>query len=271
VIPGPPRKLGFDALWLAMQERPRSLFVGLFFTVLPLMQLSVFLLVFDPLFQEEDDAKICATGEVAQGEVVRVEDVPNLSVNGRHPMRVYFRYKVGGAEREASMLTLSTTEVAKWQKGRPVAVRYLGDRATLADLTPADFPIPRAGLVALTLLLNGCFGMPFFVYALIGLRRKYRLLANGIVCQGKLLSFETLSSFFSWYPTGRFMATYTYLDSAGREVLGSAPSRDLTLLNGKTKGDPIDILVLPTNERRSTILDSSAERALNRATSVREA
>jgi hypothetical protein len=67
------------------------------------------------------------------------------------------------------------------------------------------------------------------------------------------------------------MATYTYLDAAGREVLGSAPSRDLTLLNGKKRGDAIDILVLPTDERHSTILDSAAERVLSRATSARAA
>jgi hypothetical protein len=264
VVPVPPRKLGLDALWLAALDRPTSLFIGLLLTFFPLLQLPFFLFVFRPLLEERNDATIVAQGKPAMGEVLRVDDASNLSINGRRPARVFFRYKADGAEHEGSMLTLSTAEVAKWQKGKPVAVRYLGERATLADLEPAAFPFPAWAMMA-ALVANGCVGVPILAYAIIGLRWKYRVLADGVARPGKLISFEALSSFGSWHQWGRFRATYSYTDSAGRDVVGTATSRDLTLLNGKQKGDEIELLVVPADERRSTIIDSAVERTIQRA------
>jgi hypothetical protein len=90
------------------------------------------------------------------------------------------------------------------------------------------------------------------------------VLADGVVRTGKLISFESQMAFVSWHQTGRYLATYTYSDSTGREVVGTAPSRDLTLLNSKKKGDEVDLLVLPADERCSTLVDSAVERVLRR-------
>jgi hypothetical protein len=199
--------------------------------------------------------------------VIRVEDFRGMPSVGVQPKEVFFRYKVEGDEREASMVTSSVDQVSQWKKGRPVDVLYLDGRAVLVEVQPAQFPFPTAVFLLFALMVWLLIGVPSLTYALVGIRRKYQLLKNGVVRQGKLLSFETLSSFLSWTPTGRFRATYTYIDSAARELLDTAPSRDLTLLNQKKKGDEIDILVLPTDERRSTILDSSTERVLLRTAS----
>jgi hypothetical protein len=277
MIPDPPRKLGLDALWLAMQERPRSLLIGGVLIFAPFIQVLVFLMAFSPYLGELTNPAIRSTGKSTRAEVIRVEDVRGFPVDGVQPKIVFFRYQADGVERERSMTTLSVDKVSRWQKGEPVPVLYNDKGAIIDGLEPAHLPF-LAVLMIISVSTEVLIAVALLVYAVLGIRRKYRLLKEGVSRQGKLISFEALSLFLlpektiaRRFPeltrpesTGRFMATYKYLDSPGREVLASAPSRDLTLLNGKKKGDPIDILVLLTNERRSTILDGPAERVMTR-------
>jgi len=277
VIPDPPRKIGFDALWLAMQERPRSLLIGVVFIFAPFIQVFVFLMAFSPYLGELRNPAIRSTGTSTRGEVIRVEDVRGFPVDGVQPKIVFFRYQAEGVERERSMTTLSVDEVSRWQKGEPVPVLYNDKGAIIDGLEPAHLPF-----FGVLMIISVSTGVPIavalLVYAILGIRRKYRLLKEGVSRQGKLISFEALSPFLvpeklisREFPqlaraesTGRFLATYLYLDATGRELRGGASSRDLMLLNGKKKGDEIEILVLPSNERRSTILDGPAERVLTR-------
>jgi hypothetical protein len=277
VIPDPPRKLGFDALWLAMQERPRSLLFGAVLVFAPFVQVFVFLMMFSPYLSELKNPAIRSTGKSTQGEVIRVEDVRGFPVDGVQPKIVFFRYQADGVERERSMTTLSVDKVSRWQNGQPIPVLYNDKGAIIDGLEPAHLPFLGV-LMIISVSTEVLIAVALVVYAVLGIGRKYRLLKEGVSRQGKLISFEALSLFLlpemtiaRRFPeltrpesTGRFLATYSYLDAAGREVLGSAPSRDLTLLNGKKKGDPIEILVLASNERRSTILDGPAERVMTR-------
>ena len=143
MIAQPPRHLRSTALWQAIRERPQSLFVGSFFTLVPIVQYAIFTLLILPHFQNQDFERIRTVGKAARGEVTRIEIVRNFTVNGDHPKRVFSRYKADGAERDASMETLSAEEVSKWQKGQPIEVRYLGGRGRRSsDWSPSHFPSP---------------------------------------------------------------------------------------------------------------------------------
>jgi hypothetical protein len=265
MIADPPRQLGFDALWQAIRARPKSLAFGIMFIVIPIFQYVFFSMLFLPHFEGQDSERIRAACKPAPGKVILVEPGRNLTFNGVQPERVVFRYKADGVEHEASMETVSVTEVSNWQPGRAIEVRHLDGRATIIGLEPVRFPFPTALMAIAPLLTFDVVGIPFLVYAVTGVRRKYGLLKHGVVLSAKLLSCETLSTIFmSWQPTARFKVVYVYADSTGRELTGSSPSTDLTLLNGKKKGDEVQILVLPADERQSMILDSPTERTLDR-------
>jgi hypothetical protein len=261
VIPNPPRKLGLEALQLALRERPRTLTFGAFGILIPVAQALV-LWLFSTLAHNADDARIRAGGKAAQGEILRVEDAFGPTLNNVPPKNVTFRYKADGVEHEKSV-TVNAPEVSGWKSGRPVAVLYLGDDAILTEIHPVEFPIPP-GLMIASIVCWSLAVVAILAYGLAGARRKYLVLRHGEPREGKLLSFETWNMFPSSFPSGWFRASYTYVDSAGRERLGVSRSRDLTLANHKQKGDPLEILVLPADERLSTLLDSAAERALIR-------
>ena len=82
MIAQPPRHLRSTALWQAIRERPQSLFVGSFFTLVPIVQYAIFTLLILPHFQNQDFERIRTVGKAARGEVTRIEIVRNFTVNG---------------------------------------------------------------------------------------------------------------------------------------------------------------------------------------------
>src|SRR5579862_6896703 len=209
MIPDPPRQLGLRALWLALGERPQSLLIGLMFTLMSVVQVAVYTVVILPHFPDQDVEKIRREGKDVEGEVTRIEEVPNFELNGIHPKRICFQYKANGVQRYECIETLSVAEIAKWQPGQAVDVRYLGERAVIVGLEPVAFPFPVS-------FMYGAFGMfallgvPFLVYSVRGSLRKYRVLRHGVVRPAKLHSFDSQTTFLTWHRSSRFKATYAY-------------------------------------------------------------
>ncbi|HET6328655.1 MAG TPA: DUF3592 domain-containing protein [Planctomycetaceae bacterium] len=262
-----PRTLGWRALWLAVQERPRSLLFGIAALVIPAIQGVVFLFVFAPFVNQLQVSQAASTGKQGPGEIVSIERADGFSLNGIEPRQVKFRYRVDGSEREGSMMTLSVAKVEHWKKGEPVTVQYDVESraAAIVGLEPAEESLPRA-VVIVSIAGWLIVAVPFLGYGILGVRRKYQLLKHGVPGQGKLISLELAGSPLFFWPQANCVAVgYSYLDSTGRELSGHARTHDLTFATGKQKGNSVDILVLPTDERRSTILDGPTERVLLRA------
>ena len=137
--------------------------------------------------------------------------------------------------------------------------------ATIVGLEPAELPLTRT-LIIVSVVGWLILAVPFLGYGIVGMRRKYQLLKHGVPSQAKLIALELAGSpLLVWSQANCVAVSYSYLDSTGRERPGHARTRDLTFATGKQKGDSVDILVLPSDEQRSTILDSATERVLTRA------
>jgi hypothetical protein len=232
--------------------------------VIPAAQAVLFLFVLAPFARQLQVSKAVSTGEHIPGEVVSVERAEGFSLNGIQPKQVRFRYRVNGSDREGSMMTLSVAKVEGWKQGEPITVQYDAgsDAAAIVGLEPAELPFTRV-LIVMSIVAWVVVAVPFLAYAILGVRRKHQLLKYGTPRSGKLVALELAGSPLRFWPsTNCFVVSYSYLDSTGRERPGRARSRDLTFATGKQKGDSVDILVLPTDERRSTILDNPAERVL---------
>jgi hypothetical protein len=117
-------------------------------------------------------------------------------------------------------------------------------------------------------LIFGIFGIPAFAYAIAGALRKRRILMHGGLRPAKLLAMTPVSSFGpfggGWFKT-RFETSYAFKADDGSERFGRSLTTDLSLLNDKKRGDEVEILVLPTSDRHTLILDSKARQLLDRA------
>lgn len=87
-------------------------------------------------------------GEQVSGEVVRVENVENMTINGRNPRRVFYRY---GDGREASMIMALDQRAAAGEK---LKVRLLGDQAYPEGIRP----LAKPGWLNAVLILGAVFG-----------------------------------------------------------------------------------------------------------------
>lgn len=228
---------------------------GVWFTVFPMIFLIPFSLVMlATMSHTPNRAKILASGIETNAEVVEIETIHNEEINGVNPRKIFFCYVVNGHTNEASMETLSVEKTADWRPGQQIAIRYLGDEATIPELAPADFP----WVVILVMpLFFGIFGAPFLIYCIIGARNKLKVIKFGKMKKARLLSLTPVTSFgfsSSFFKT-RFEAAYVFQNEKGVEMYGSSLTTDLALLNEKKKGDEVEILVLPDQEAKSVILD----------------
>ena len=255
LIPASPRRLGFKAFWFGLWDSPRSLMIGLWFVGFPL----VFFLPFSFIMMtaitghQPNHARLRSAGQEAKAEVVSVETVRNVDINGVNPRRIVFRYEADGRMKQGSMDTLPTDETSDWKPGRQITIRYLGDQATIPSLQPLEFPFFFFLLLPLMFTI---FGFPFLLYSIAGARKKLKIMRLGVVKRAKLLSLAPLSSLGVWFIKQRFEATYVFSGSNGKDVYGKSLTTDLVFLNEKKKGDEIEILVLAPDEQESLVLDA---------------
>ena len=263
MIANPPRRLGFKAFWYGLWDSPRAMMFGLWFVFFPLLFFIPFSLAMSKLTPHQPNhEKIRSAGQEAKAEVVSVETVRNVDINGVNPRRIVFRYEVDGRTKQYSMDTMPSEETSGWKPGHQITIRYLDDEATIPSLQPLEFP------VFLFLLMSAVFsiiGLPFLLYGILGARRKLSIMRFGIVKNAQLLSLTPLSGYAGWFVKTRFEATYVFRGSNGNDAYGRSFTTDLVLLNEKKKGDEIEILVLPDNEQRSQILDAPTLAKINTA------
>jgi hypothetical protein len=147
---------------------------------------------------------------------------------------------------------LSVETVARWRPGQEIAVRYLGDDATVPNLEPGDFPFWVFLWGPLPFV---AVGVPLLWYAIAGARRQVEVLRLGVAAKARFIAFTPISSHGMRFAKVRFEVSYAYAAQGGETLTGSSLTTDLALLNEKKKGDEIDILVLPNQEKRSLLLD----------------
>jgi 4-amino-4-deoxy-L-arabinose transferase-like glycosyltransferase len=229
--------------------------MGLWFTLFPLIFIPMTLALAATMPHQADFQKVSTQGMQSTGTVDRVETVYNMTINGVHPERVYFRYSDAGEERLTSMDTLSIEDVSGWKAGKQVSIRYLGTEAVIPAVQPVDFPLWLFYFMPFTFVI---FGLPFLIYAAFGAIKRHRILKNGMEMSAVLLSLAPVSSLgFSFLMKTRFEAIYSFTGRSGQPVVGKSQTTDLLLLNEKKKGDEIAILALPGTETETQIIDAA--------------
>lgn len=284
-IDPPPRSLGWDAVRQCLAERPILMLFGAFLPLLSIFQFLTVTFIFSELFGS-DLSEVQRRGQEVPGEVVRIEEMRNRTINGEHPYQVDFRYHIAGVEREGSMQARSrNSDVAKWEVGKKVTVKTLGDQAMIAEIPIDKFPFPFPFPVTLIYLHQAIFfgvGCVCLHFGLRAAKQRYRLLKEGEVREGEILGVEggplaiSISSFwspfFGIFPyfgshpppilQPRWRVTYHHQDETGRELTGDSRTTDATLCREAKRGDRVRILVIPGEEQVSLILDVAVERVL---------
>ena len=110
-------------------------------------------------------------------------------------------------------------------------------------------------------------GLPFLLYSAAGALQKWRLYIYGQHSnKAKLISMAPIGTFFIPFVKSRFEIHYSFQNSVGQDVFGKSTISDLVLINEKKKGDEIDILYLPNDEKKSCVVDETIMLKIRQAT-----
>lgn len=104
---------------------------GCFLFIFALAGWGICALIFPKL---PDYSKVMEEGEIVPGEVIRVEKVDNVTINGGNPKKVFYSY---GDGKEASMMLAMRESTSA---GKKIEVRVLGENAYPVDLRPLAKP-----------------------------------------------------------------------------------------------------------------------------------
>jgi len=251
--------------------------MGIIFGFFGTIQSIAFFFIFQLLLSTPDLTEVRKRGIETNGEITRIKEVNNTTVNGEHPIRIDFSYDEQGEKKSGSMQTMDR-HVIDWKPGTQTKVKYFNGQALLTEVSPFEFPafvkyLPLLG-IPFTAAGIGCL-----IISLLAAKRKFGLLKYGEIrpaefraVEGGMTGRETPVKFGFFqlqmmsqnqiHP--RVVVNYAYRDSFDRELIGSSSTTDLTIARDLKRGDPLQILVHPSNEKISMILDTPAERALSR-------
>lgn len=205
-------------------------------------------------------SRVMSHGYNADATVTRVTADHHLSINGINPVIVSYSYLANGRRRVSSMETLSVELANTLRPGDPLAIRVLGDDSTVPQMEPASLDF-----LWVPLLIFPVIGLFFIGFAVLGARKKCRLLASGVQSTAELIGMAPLS-WWGWgrsfFNRPRFEISYFFsADDLSRQY-GQSITKDLNLINEKRRGDKIDILVMPGRSSQSMVIDFGAERIL---------
>ena len=218
--------------------------------------------------KEPDQKKILAEGQETSAEVTRIETDNSTEINGTHPQRIYFRYKVDGVERRGKMNTMSVDEVSDWKPGRQISIKYLGDEATIPELSPVNFPIWLFDLIfGLMSFFFMLIGLVPLLYGLLAAWKKTQILRWGVVTPVRVLSISERGAAFgpllSLFGVNRYEVSYSTVDEQAKPLIGRATTGDLLFVGQCRVGDEAEILAFPGQKAHGLVLDAGTVARLN--------
>jgi hypothetical protein len=169
--------------------------------------------------------------------------ISNTKINGKHPIEIFYKYDFQNKLKTDSFQTLSLKKIKDWHIGDAINIKYFNGATIIKNISPLTFPI----LLFLFPLLFFVIGLALTFFGLRKIIQKYRLLKYGEPKKATFSHFETSGNEITIY--------YYYTTSYGKIINGDSKTKNLSLLEGMVKGDTIDILYLPNNEKISCILE----------------
>jgi hypothetical protein len=220
------------------------LLVGLGFLVIG----GVLTAVFDSRLSE--DVALSISGHRSTGRVIDTEVEEYMTINGRHPMLIRFRYDAGGREHVGSSRALDHAVIASAQPGTdvPIEVASLNPGWARIRGTTASY----LGLFGLFHVLVGpVLGAILIFFAVRSKRRAIRAFIHGQPITARVV-FAGTETRVRMNGRNPFVVRWEFTIE-GRSFKGSVSSMERPLVAPFMRQKELTVLYLPDNPRVNTV------------------
>jgi hypothetical protein len=196
-----------------------------------------------------EDVAISVSGHAAAGRVVDTEVEQNVTINGRHPMLIQFRYDVDGREHEQSSRAFDRAIIASAQPGTdvPIEVASLNPGWARIHGTTASY----LGLFGLFVLLGPALGAILIFFTVRSNRREIRAFIHGQPITARVV-FAGTETRVKMNGRNPFVVRWEFIVE-GRSFKGSVSSMERPLIEPLMRQKELTVLYVPDNPRVNTV------------------
>ncbi len=174
---------------------------------------------------EADYKQIEAKGMLATAVITGIEVQDNVTVNGRHPAVVAYRYTAEGKPVVSEFKAYYSDYVERLGTEGSITIKHLDGRSIVPSLERFDFSFAVLLLLPLVLLIVGlsCLAVIFYT-----VRRDLRLYRFGLVIDAEVIGMmHSMESAFTRLRQG-VKVQYQYTAQDNRTYLGESFSADVS-------------------------------------------
>ena len=202
-------------------------------------------------YEKYDFGAITANGVEKSAEILAINPVNNVSIDGEHPDVISYVFENNGQKISDKFETLDLEKVTNFSKGTKITILFYQNQTMIKGLKPFAFPVYIFFLFPVLFLL---FGLPLLLIGLIPALRIYNLYKTGIIKDAYVISISPSAGIFSRFSQPNLLVNYYYLDEFKNKVFGESATTDYLILNEKKAEDKIRVFVSETDETKSCLM-----------------
>lgn len=229
-------------------------FMGILFTaisVLVIFPITLSLSFIGEPYERYDHDAIMEKGVLATATVISVSGMQNVSVNGRNPQVIAYRYENDGQKKTDRFQTMDLDKLDEIKKGSSISIKVLDGESTVTGLEPFRFPYFLFLVLPLIFL---SIGVVFLVIGVVPALKTYRLYKNGDINEAQITAMVPNSG-LPITGIGRAVTVdYFYTGKSGSRIYGNSRTNDFSILGEKKAGDTVKIFVSPDDEKLSCLV-----------------
>lgn len=249
------RKVTFSNLiTLIKSRRPFSILGIVFvFTSLFIILPSILFMtksIIEP-YEKYDFNKIEQNGTEQSAKITDLQPVNNVSINGKHPLRISYEYLEKGVTKSDKFQTMDLDKTNKMKIGSEIKIKNFENQTKIQNLESFTFPLYLFYILPLIFFILGSI---FSLIGLIPALRDYNLYKNGIVKEATLISMVANSGLPISGNGQSILINYYYEGRNGQKIFGKSKTSDFSIMVEKKVEDKIKVFVSENDETKSCLI-----------------
>ena len=249
------RKVTFSNLITLIKSRRPFSILGIVFVFSSLFIILPSILfttksIIEP-YEKYDFNIIEQNGTEQSAKITDLQPVNNVSINGKHPLRISYEYLEKGVTKSDKFQTMDLDKTNEMKIGSEIKIKNFENQTKIQNLEPFTFPLYLFYILPLIFFILGSI---FSLIGLIPALRDYNLYKNGIVKEATLISMVPNSGLPISGIGQSILINYYYEGRNGQKIFGKSKTSDFSIMVEKKVEDKIKVFVSENDETKSCLI-----------------